>query len=250
MPAQGVPPAPAWPLEAIATIRALDDPQAVQEHFARAVSGYGIEFFACTQLPRPGESLSSLVLGGIWPSEWTLRYISHDYILRDPVVAEVFRTLYPFDWTELGTRPSLATPARRIMAEAAEFGLRQGFTVPLHGMEGETAVVSMAGRTCALDDPRAGAELHLLSIYTHARLRELHCPPAPIDQAIRPRLSPREQECLHWVAEGKSDWEIGEILSLSEHTVHSYIESAKRKFDVTTRIQAVVRALGEGDLRF
>lgn len=250
MPAPGVPPSPAWPLEVIATIRALDDPHAVQEHFARAASGYGIEFFACTQLPRPGEALSSLVLGGIWPSEWTLRYISRNYVMRDPVVVEVFRTLYPFTWSELDARPALTATGRRIIAEAAEFGLRQGFTVPLHDMDGQTAIVSMAGRACALDDPRAGAELHLLSIYTHARLRELHTAPAPLDRPSRARLTPREQECLYWVAEGKSDWEIGEILSLSEHTVHSYIESAKRKFDVTTRIQAVVRALGEGDLRF
>lgn len=32
-------------------------------------------------------------------------------------------------------------------------------------------------------------------------------------------LSEREKQVLHWVCKGKSNWEIGQILSLSEFTV-------------------------------
>jgi DNA-binding CsgD family transcriptional regulator len=59
----------------------------------------------------------------------------------------------------------------------------------------------------------------------------------------RGSLSPRERECLELVARGKSDWAIGRILRISQHTVHRHIESAKRRLGVSTRIQAIVYAL-------
>ena len=51
-------------------------------------------------------------------------------------------------------------------------------------------------------------------------------------------------------AQGKSDWEIGRLLGISESTVHKHIEDAKRRFGVSTRIQLVVRGLAEARLSF
>ncbi len=56
-------------------------------------------------------------------------------------------------------------------------------------------------------------------------------------------LTAREIEVLHWIARGKSDWEIGEILQISAKTVNFHVENSKRKFGVPTRIQAVVLAI-------
>ncbi len=61
-----------------------------------------------------------------------------------------------------------------------------------------------------------------------------------------PRVSGRESQVLRWVAAGKSDWEIGQILRISEKTVNFHVENAKRKLGVATRIQAVVAAMREG----
>jgi DNA-binding CsgD family transcriptional regulator len=40
-------------------------------------------------------------------------------------------------------------------------------------------------------------------------------------------LSPRERECLQWIAEGKTVWECSIILGLSMHTVRCYLETAR-----------------------
>jgi DNA-binding CsgD family transcriptional regulator len=56
-------------------------------------------------------------------------------------------------------------------------------------------------------------------------------------------LSNREREILAWIAEGKSDASIGQILNISSKTVNYHVENAKRKFAVATRIQAVIAAL-------
>jgi len=57
----------------------------------------------------------------------------------------------------------------------------------------------------------------------------------------RSPLSPRESECLRWVADGKTDFEVGKILHISPRTVRFHINNAKAKLGVTTRIQAVAK---------
>lgn len=59
-------------------------------------------------------------------------------------------------------------------------------------------------------------------------------------------LSPRELTVLLWMKEGKTNWEIAQILGLSERTVRFHVGSIFEKLDVTSRTQAVARALGVG----
>ncbi len=61
-------------------------------------------------------------------------------------------------------------------------------------------------------------------------------------------LTRRECQVLDWIAQGKSDWQIGQILSISAKTVNYHVENAKRKLGVATRIQAVVAAIRAGEL--
>jgi DNA-binding CsgD family transcriptional regulator len=64
-----------------------------------------------------------------------------------------------------------------------------------------------------------------------------------------PCVTVRESQVLSWVAAGKSDWAIGQILKISGKTVNFHVENAKRKFGVGTRIQAVVAAMRRGMIR-
>jgi DNA-binding CsgD family transcriptional regulator len=73
----------------------------------------------------------------------------------------------------------------------------------------------------------------------HARFRELLDNKTP-----RSPLTPRESECLRWVADGKTDVEVGKILAISPRTVRFHINNAKIKLGVATRIQAVAKRLG------
>ena len=64
--------------------------------------------------------------------------------------------------------------------------------------------------------------------------------------AARRQMTARESEVLGWVAVGKSDWAIGQILNISGKTVNFHVENAKRKLGVGTRVQAVVAAMRNG----
>ena len=59
-------------------------------------------------------------------------------------------------------------------------------------------------------------------------------------------MSARELECLRWVAAGKTDWEIGMILSISAATVKFHINGARAKLGARTRAQAVAHLVLSG----
>jgi DNA-binding CsgD family transcriptional regulator len=61
-----------------------------------------------------------------------------------------------------------------------------------------------------------------------------------------PSLSVREAEVLRWVARGKSNAAIGDILGISAHTVDAHLRRIYLKLGVFDRISAALRALGFG----
>jgi DNA-binding CsgD family transcriptional regulator len=62
-------------------------------------------------------------------------------------------------------------------------------------------------------------------------------------------LTPREQECLLWVTEGKTTWETSQILNISERTVTFHLQNTVDKLGVVNRQQAVARAVALGIIR-
>ena len=58
-----------------------------------------------------------------------------------------------------------------------------------------------------------------------------------------PRLTDKEVECLRWCKEGKTNWEIGEILLISEKTVEFHLRNLMKKLGATNRMTAVVAAI-------
>lgn len=234
------------PLEAVDAFRTLTSVEAVRSRLFSAAERLGFKYLVCCDLPRPGENLKAMQLVNSWPAAWANRYFARNYVLHDPMVRELFRTCRPFRWDEVLERRKMERAERAVMREAADFGMRQGLVVPIHGCDGRTGVLGMAGDYCDFD-ARSGAEIHLVAIYAHARLKDFLGEPDKACPVVR--LTPRQRECLHWVAAGKSAWAIGEILGISESTVHATLENAKRRLGVATRTQAVLRAVMTGQVR-
>jgi len=59
---------------------------------------------------------------------------------------------------------------------------------------------------------------------------------------LRAGITPREAEVLKWVAEGKTNPEIGIILGVSARTVGKHVENLLAKLGVETRTAAAIRA--------
>jgi DNA-binding CsgD family transcriptional regulator len=56
-------------------------------------------------------------------------------------------------------------------------------------------------------------------------------------------LTAREHEVLHWVAEGKSNWDIGRIIGCTEQTVKKHLQHIFPKLGVETRTAAAIAYL-------
>ena len=95
-------------------------------------------------------------------------------------------------------------------------------------------------RECALLDlvrePLAALYRHTLALQ---RLRTPH------GFAALP-VTPREREVLNWLAGGKTDREIAEILGMSPRTVQKHLQHIYEKLGVETRTAAVMRAMEMG----
>ena len=213
--------------------------------FLNFAERYGFTHGVVSDLPRRAERHGNRLLCVNWPESWRQRYRELNYLWRDPSVRGVLHTSEPFTWDEGLAFENYDRASRNIVGEAAEFGLHSGFVVPING-SGGNAVLTMAGEQNFLSK-RERAELHFAAIYAHARIRELW--PEKPRQTLFPQLTERERECLEWASLGKSDWEIGEILSISERTVGSHIDHARQKFGASTRIYAVVLAMQCGAIR-
>lgn len=233
-------------LKFIDGLEELEQAERVWDSLLAFTSQSGLPYGEIIDIPGPAETLEEATLCVRYPEEWRRRYIRRNYIRKDPVILHLLRTSEPYTWTEVLEFPDYTKAQRRVRQEAAEFGLREGYVVPIVGLRTGTAIVQFAGAAADLGT-HARAELRLAAIYAHARIRALSAtvrrtpPPAP--------LTLRERECLQWVAVGKSDWEIGEILSISEKTANFHVEQVKRKYNVATRVQAVVQAIRAGAIQ-
>lgn len=56
------------------------------------------------------------------------------------------------------------------------------------------------------------------------------------------RLTPRQAEVLHWLAEGKTNQEISEILECSFFTVKNHLKGIFRQLGVPSRVSAAACA--------
>lgn len=215
-------------------LRDITETKAISRRLSDALAGFGFHAFLMTRLPTRAERIDPYILVMSWPREWLLRYGRHGYYGHDPVAQNCFTTLRPFVWSRANWDGCDPDRARRVMDEATDFDLKDGVMVPMHDLSGRQASLSMAART--LDLPPSGLKaIHLISLYAFASADE-----AP---SMRPRLSPREREVLTWTAQGKSTWDVGEILGISQQTVATHLKNAKLKLDGTTITHTVVQAL-------
>jgi LuxR family transcriptional regulator, quorum-sensing system regulator BjaR1 len=178
-----------------------------------------------------------------YPKEWLTRYLSRGYLLKDPILLRSQAKADPFYWDELTPYMDADPLGRRIVEEGREFGLVQGFSAAIQTLDGQTVGFSLAGRQLETHPDMRGV-LTLIASYAIGRAIALQQESS--DQKRQIRLSAREREALQWASEGKADWEIGEIMAISEHGADKHMRSARSKLGAINRTQAVAEAIRRG----
>lgn len=196
--------------------------------------------FAYLCLPHRKSDKARLI--STYPATWTAHYLDQHYERLDPVIRQAFRVTEPFEWGKSIDFATLSSAQQQLFEEAASFGIRYGFTIPIHDGHGPVAAVTFASdelsqpfRRCVEGHRHV---LQLMALYFHATARRRLRADRTIDCVV---LSPREYECLEWSAAGKSAWEIGCILGIARRTVTFHLENAKAKLGVASLHQAIAR---------
>lgn len=174
-----------------------------------------------------------------YPGKWQQRYIQMGFQRIDPIIKRSRRQAEPFRWCEVYKDRRTTEVERNILEQAATFGLKGGVSIPLHGPGSDFAVMSFVQPYCHEVKSKTVAYLQSSALWYHqtiARFVEAH----QIDKFQH--LSNREMECISWVAKGKSSWDIGAILGISENTVNFHIKKVNRKLDASNRTVAAIKA--------
>lgn len=213
-----------------------------QRAMAEAITSFDLSCFAYLRMPRDQHAPAALISN--YPVLWTDHYLRQHYEKLDPVIAQAHKWDEPFVWGLSATATELSPAQEQFFDEAAEFGIRCGLTIPVQDGRGPVAAVTFAS-----DAPRPEflqiiernrLVLQLMALSLHFQVRRTLDNRPPKSMA---GLTPREFDCIRWVAEGKTAWETAQILQISENTVIWHIENAKRKLGVRTKSQ-IAKLLG------
>lgn len=182
---------------------------------------------------------------GTYDPAWAQRYVDKDYLRIDPVILGCFQRFHPVDWKDLDWSSKAARDFRK---DAIINGVgNQGFSVPIRGPHGQFALFTVS-HTC--NDERwvdltsaHQREIILIAHYLNQKALEIEKgrQPEPVKH-----LSPRETDALTFLAMGYGRGQVAEMLKISEHTLRTYIESARFKLGATNTTHAVAKAINEG----
>lgn len=198
--------------------------------------GFGYCAFGM-RMPLPVSQPKLFIINNYSPA-WQHRYRLEDYISVDPTVAHGMRSVMPLVWSD-----AVFENARPLWEEARAHGLRFGWAQSCHDAQGVGGLLTLARPDGAL----SGAELRAHAPKMSWLVQAMHTFMA---RMLVPKLMPeagsaltaREKEVLRWTADGKTAREIGDIISISEHTVNFHIKNSLLKLNATNKTAGVIKA--------
>lgn len=182
------------------------------------------------------------------PEGYKDEFHNHQHNKLDPVMQHCKRQSVPIIWNQ-------DTYVRSGLGERwetqARFGIRTGIALALHLPDGKHFFLGVDRDeplpTNQAELTRVVADLQLFAVHAQEAALRLLVPASP-DPAV-PALTPREIEALRWTMEGKTAWEVGNILQISERTAVLHVTNAMHKLGCVNKHQAVLKAIRLGLLR-
>ncbi len=187
----------------------------------------------------------SNVINVSYPDEWLYLYWKNGYATVDPVFQAASHSPGTKIWKRI-YQQATSKEELEFIETANGFGLADGITTssvdPACGL---ATFYSFAGRE-DVDAERYAQLIEYLGHHLHLALMRTARKDAPATDKCVKELSPREVTILNWIKNGKTNWEVGKILGVTERTVRFHLASIFSKLDVTSRSQAVAAAMEHG----
>ncbi len=176
-----------------------------------------------------------------YPDAWKEHYSKSQFEGIDPTLRMAARSVAPVDWSRLEHDRDFAT----VFKSARDFGISdRGLTIPIRGPYGDLGMLSVT-RDCTPAEWRSLKRKVMVDLQgVAAHVHDAVMRSGLVMRAVRvPSLSSREREILQWIAAGKTQQDVSDILSISHRTVEVHMRSAREKLHALTTPQAVARAI-------
>jgi DNA-binding CsgD family transcriptional regulator len=217
----------------------------LESKFVEVIQEFGFEHY-----------IYSPCFGGLGAAETTLfstnlslkkinMYCDTHQFGGNPLLKHATQRVSLFNWSDAIFTERLNNHEHAFLSELEAVGLGNGITVPLHYTGVTVSALTFFSAKSEISKANILMASLLAPVFLDSLIRisalafeenDHHSEP------VRVKLSAREQECLKWVAQGKTDADIAAIVNIAEGTVHAHVESAKKRMKVHTRIQAVLKA--------
>ncbi|MBN8646921.1 MAG: autoinducer binding domain-containing protein [Caulobacterales bacterium] len=171
-------------------------------------------------------------------------YKSEQEAIIDPCRHNALTQCNPVKWRKVFLNAK-GKKEREYINRLREEGIKDGINFPIHGPNGPVGILCFASENVI--DIKSGDEdfLSLVAILAMQRIKQYLAK----KYVIKPKsatLTDRETECLSWVLDGKTNWEIGVLMGVSARTVQFHISNCQAKLNATNRVQVAVKALVQG----
>ena len=167
---------------------------------------------------------------------------------RDPVMQHCKRQSVPIIW---GQQTYVTSGVGDMWEEQARYGLQNGICLALHMPEGRHFIFGVDRDRPVPVEPteltRLVADVQLFAVHAQDAALRIFTPRSSDPAA--PSLTPRELETLRWTMEGKTAWEVGHVLGITERTAALHVNNATHKLGCVNKHQAVLKALRLGLIR-
>jgi len=176
-------------------------------------------------------------------------YLKSGMFRNNPFVAQALREIRPFTRIDPELiHPARARAARAIYDEMMATHPHGWIGIPVFGPGGRDGTFLLG---CARDnaDMRASDDVAIARLQSVCQAIHLKfCVLVTSALDAPPRLTPRELAVLGWVARGKSNTDIADILNISPHGVDAHLRRIYSKLGVVDRLSATLRGIGSGIL--
>ncbi|WP_156677825.1 helix-turn-helix transcriptional regulator [Sphingomonas profundi] len=219
----------------------------VAEAFAADLATRGASYVQVRLYQRPEGRLTSAAhwrAGGVLVRQAAAGWIGSsgfDYICfeQNPLLEPIRRGLTRYRFSDFAPHGSRRFADYWSAFTAAR--LADGICATAYGRDEMIASIHIGVPTLDIA-PALVEAMSLAGGIVAERLMPLAAPPRPRTPS---GLSARERDALAFVAEGKTDWEIGGILGISETTARFHVDNARRKLKAVNRSHAVTRFIAE-----
>ena len=216
--------------------------------FSKIAQDFEVSFFSCGFNCSVDFHEASYLLLSNGDSAWLKEYSNSKYQKIDPRIKECEATKLPVLWN-IDNRylHDLPKESKDMMSNAYDHNIRSGVSIPFYFPVSISGLFTLGLNSDLHMGEKSLKHLQIVTPY-------ISYLGSYINQAIirilnleknhqKDALTPREKECLCWLADGKTASEAASNLFISESTVKFHCKNSMRKLRAKNTSQAVATAI-------